>query len=69
MRQITPPASHPYIATVTIDPADLRDLDRMVDEARELRMIDVDDSTADVWTVRVACASERVREMFEDRWA
>lgn len=68
MRQITAPAKHPHVATVTVDPADLRDLERMVDDARELRLLDVDDSTADSWTVRVGCASERVREQFEDRW-
>jgi hypothetical protein len=68
MRQITPPTTHPHVATVTIEPADLRDLERMVDDARELRMLDIDDSTADTWTVRVGCASERVRDLFEDRW-
>ena len=68
MRQITAPTTHPHIATVTIDPADLRDLERIVDDARELRLLDVDDSTADIWTVRVACASKRVRDQFEDRW-
>lgn len=68
MRQITPPDTHPHVATVTIDPADLHDLRRMVDDARELRLLDVDDSTADEWTVRVGCASKRVRDMFEDRW-
>lgn len=68
MRQITVPATHPHIATATIDPADLRDLERMVDDARELRLLDVDDSTPDTWTVRVGCASERVRDGFEERW-
>jgi isochorismate hydrolase len=53
---------------VTIDPADLRDLERMVDDARELRLLAVDDSAPDEWTVRVGCASKRVRDMFEDRW-
>jgi len=68
MRQITAPTTHPHVATVTIDPADLRDLERMVEEARELRLLDVDDSTPDEWTVCVGCASERVRDGFEERW-
>jgi hypothetical protein len=32
------------------------------------QILDVDDSTADRWTVRVGCASERVCEQFEERW-
>ena len=65
----TIPASHPYVTEITIDPADLRQIERMVEGARELRLLGVDDTTADYWTVRVGCASKRVREMFEDRWA
>lgn len=68
MRQITVPATHPYVATVTVDPADLGEVERMIDSRRELRLLDVDDSTADTWTVRVGCASERVRDMFDERW-
>jgi hypothetical protein len=68
MRQITPPDTHPHVATITIDPADLDKVERMVDDARELRLLDIDDGTADQWTVRVGCASERVRDLFEDRW-
>lgn len=69
MRQITPPTTHPHIATVTIDPADLDEVERMAGSRRELRLLDVDDSTPDQWTVWVGCASERVRDMFEERWA
>jgi hypothetical protein len=68
MRQITPPSTHPHVATVTIDPADLDEVERMVESRRELRLLDVDDSTADTWTIRVGCASERVRALFEHRW-
>lgn len=40
----------------------------MIDEARELRLLDLDDSEPDAWTVRIGCASERVREAIEERW-
>jgi hypothetical protein len=41
---------------------------RMTDDAPELRLLDIDDSTADRWLVRVGCASRRVQEMIEDTW-
>ena len=67
-RPIAAPTTHPHIAEIGIDPADLRRLQRMAEDAREVRILDVDDSAADRWTVRVACASERVRGLVEDAW-
>lgn len=68
-REITPPTTHPYVATLRIDPADLRRLQRMTEDARELRVLDVNDSQADQWTVRIRCASQRVCKMVDDAWA
>ncbi len=40
----------------------------MTEDARELRVLDVNDSQPDQWTVRLGCASQRVCEMIEDAW-
>lgn len=68
LHQITPPASHPYIAEITIDPADWNRVQRMIEEARELRLIELDESQPDGWTVRIGCASLRVQEAVEENW-
>ena len=67
-REIVAPTSHPHNVKISIDPADLRRLERLIEDARELHLLDVDDRTPDRWSVRVGCASERVRERFEDGW-
>lgn len=68
MNEISPPTSHPYVAEVTIDPADWPRMGRMIDEARELRLLDLDDSQPDEWTARIGCASRRVQETVAERW-
>ena len=60
--------THPHVATVTLDPAAFGHLRRLVEDSREVRILDVDDGQPDFWTVRVGCASEAVREKFEDGW-
>lgn len=66
--QITLPESHPHLVTIHIDPADWRRVERMIDDAPELRLLDLDGSHADRWTVRIGCASERVRDAVDDGW-
>lgn len=68
LAEIAPPASHPHIATITIDPADWHRLERMIEDARELRLVRLDDDQPDRWVVVIGCASERVREMIQDGW-
>jgi hypothetical protein len=68
LHQITPPTSHPHVAEITIDPADWNRVQRMIEEARELRLVELDDSQPGTWTVRIGCASERVREAVEEQW-
>jgi hypothetical protein len=59
-------ATHPYVATVSIDPADHHQLVRHVDQREELCVVSTDTSTPDQWTVRVGCASRRVQDQFEN---
>ena len=56
------------MARISIDPADIHRLEQVIDNARELRLLDVDDSEPDEWTITVGCASDRVRERVEDGW-
>jgi len=64
----TPPASHPYTAEITIEPVRFLHLEQAVEDARNLRMLDVDDSQPDLWTAWIACACDETRERMEDGW-
>jgi predicted metalloprotease len=58
--------SHPHVSIVQIDPADHRRLTRLVDDRPELRVLGTCDKHADQWTVHVGCASQRVRDQFDE---
>ena len=60
-----PPSSHPYVARVTFDPVSWRQLQRMIDERDELRLLGADQSEPDTWTAHVACASRATVELVE----
>lgn len=68
LHEISPPPSHPHVAAISIDPADWPRIQRMIEDARELRFLDLDDSLPNAWDVRIGCASERVRECVEENW-
>ncbi len=61
----TPPSSHPYVAEVTIDPVQWRDLQRHILERDELKLLGVDQSEPDLWTAHVGCASKAVKHLME----
>jgi hypothetical protein len=67
-REITPKKTHPYIASFTIDPVDLARLQRVIEDAPEMRFLDYDDAEPDAWPVRIACASRAVATAVEDAW-
>lgn len=67
-REIAPPKTHPHLAVLWIDPADLRQVQRLAEDRPEMRFFDFDDSKPDLWSVRVACASREVVERLEDAW-
>jgi len=67
-RELAPPASHPHVVRLQIDPFDWQRLERLIDQSRELRLLSVDDRQPDAWTVIVGCASARVAEALEDGW-
>ncbi|MFN8719308.1 MAG: hypothetical protein ACK5YI_00605 [Rhodospirillales bacterium] len=61
--------THPHIAIITIDPVQFADLRRLLQDSLEVIVADVDRSQPDRWTVTARCASEAVRERFEDGWS
>lgn len=62
-----PPPSHPYVAIVTFDPIQWRDLERLAIERDELKLLGVDQSEPDIWTAHVGCASRAVKDLM-DQW-
>ncbi|MDO9714292.1 hypothetical protein [Paracraurococcus lichenis] len=61
------PHSHRYKTVARIDPADHRRLKRFIEDRPELRLLGIEDNLPDQWGVHVGCASERVRDDF-DEW-
>lgn len=68
--EIVAPATHPHLLRLHLDPADVARLRRMLDEDEDgaARIIHVDRSVADVWTVTVACASSEVANLLDSAW-
>lgn len=62
------PTTHPYLATLTIDPADWHRFEQMAEDRPEMKIRNTDKSGPDRWTVHVACASETVRDLLEAAW-
>jgi hypothetical protein len=67
--QRRPPASHPYLAEIVIDPADHYRFCQLADDRPEIRIIDQDLTRPDTWTMVVACASRETRRRLEEAWA
>ena len=62
------PSTHPYVAEITLDPADYYRFSCLTDDAPELRVLDVDKSQPDIWTVFVACASAETASRLKSAW-
>jgi hypothetical protein len=60
--------THPHLATIVMDPARWYDFERTFEDRPEVRILRLDDRTPDAWTVRVACASQEVRDLLEANW-
>lgn len=68
-REITPPATHPHVAVINIDPAEFHRFEQLAQDRREVRLLHVDDDKPDAWTLHVGCASEEVRRRVAGAWA
>ena len=62
------PASHPYVATIEVNPVDCDRTTRFIKEAPELRLLRRLDDKADRCVFFIGCASRRVRAGIEDDW-
>lgn len=60
--------SHPYVGTLTLDPADFPAFCVWLEDAPQHKMLDCDQSEPDVWPVRVASASAEAASRLHDRW-
>ena len=60
--------THPYIATLTMDPVLWHSFETNFQYRPEVKIRRVDRHEPDIWTVYVACASEAVRELLESNW-
>ena len=60
--------THPHLATIVMDPARWHEFERMFEDRPEVKIRKLDHTTADAWTVYVACASETVRDLLESNW-
>jgi hypothetical protein len=60
--------THPYVATIVMDPARWYDFERRFDDRPEVKILKLDHRAADAWTVYVGCASDEVRDQLESNW-
>jgi len=70
MRQheVTAPANYPHVVDLHIDPVHLHRLERYADETETYRVLRIDRSQPDLWTVTIGCASEAVAERMDEGW-
>jgi hypothetical protein len=66
--QVATPTSHPYTATLHIDPVRWQRLEHIIDEGKEFRLIRLNNSEPDIWTVLIGCASQAIADRMEDGW-
>jgi hypothetical protein len=62
------PASHPVLATLTIDPAQWYDLQRLNADNEDTHIVGHDDSGDGMMTVYLACSSDEVKRRLEAGW-
>jgi hypothetical protein len=60
--------THPFVATILMDPAKLHSFERTFEDRREVKILKVDDKTPGCWTVYADCASEEVQDLTERNW-
>ena len=62
------PASHPILASISIDPVRLYDLERLNADNPDTQIVGHDNPNDGRMTVFVACSTENVRRRLEDGW-
>ena len=60
--------THPFVATILMDPSQLSSFERAFEDRREVRILKVDDKTPSCWIVYAACANEEIQKLMESNW-
>lgn len=61
--------THPHVIQITIDPVQFSEFERLTQDSKTVRLLRCHDSSPEVWTLHVACASAAVAERMVDGWA
>ncbi len=61
-------STHPHIATLAMEPTTFAHFQRLAEAHADVELLGVDRSTADLWTVVAACASQTGRDLLESNW-
>lgn len=59
--------THPYTITLTIDPADYYEFERLTRDREEIHLVQRE-TGPDLWTLQVACTSEEVARRMKAAW-
>jgi hypothetical protein len=70
--EIVPPfagsATHPYVATIAMDPSRVGQFVRMADDWPDVKLLGIDQRLPDHWLIFAACASRQGADMLESEW-
>jgi hypothetical protein len=58
-------STHPFVATIIIDPSMWSRFDALWEDRPEMKVLRVDRSRSQAWTIYAACASRSVRDLLE----
>jgi hypothetical protein len=60
--------THPHIATIPLDPAEVGRFVRLTEDQPDVRLLGIDSRSPDRWVLFAACASKTGRDMLESEW-
>lgn len=60
--------THPYVVTITIDPAVFGRFRELLEHKPEVRILNTDLGNSDQWAICVGCASHAVADLIESAW-
>lgn len=60
--------THPHIATIAMNPMQWFRFEQTFADRSEIRILDIDRSKPDVWTVTAACASREIGDLLASNW-
>ena len=60
--------THPYVATVFLDPATFARFQQLTEDRDDVKVLGVDRSTSEHWTVFAGCASKKGARLLESNF-